>query len=858
MAIDFPSNPTNGQTITVGDITYAYDSTKGVWTDNPQGLTQALDALTDVDTSTAAPTNGQVLVYDSASSKFKPGDMSAGVTVYATIDDLPLSGVAEGEMALVDSTDRLYIFSDLGWYNIALVNTSPSISNVASSYALSTDGSATVITIDAADPEGIPLTFSLVSDTSANTATVVQGTGANTNIFTVTPSTNDADEGSFSLTFRASDGVNIASAASSFTLQFSVLNSKYTTALITSVGANLADNNDFVDSSTNSHTITAAGDPTQTTFSPYRHGGYSAYFDGTGDYLHIADNAAFNFGSGDSTIEMWVYPLGTGTFNLITRGTSGYSGFILSSTGFLESTDGASWAVNITFSTAITANSWQHVAVVRNGSTITVYRNGASIGTSSISGSVVSSAQSLTIGQRAGQSNFSGYMTDLRIVKGTPITPIAGGPEDRLTAVTNTSLLACHLPYFADGSTTGHTINVGGDTKIEPFAPYDYTPSYTSGTHGGSIFVGSGDYLDIGGTSDFTFGTGDFTVEAWIYVTDTSNTFKIFNVGGAQAGSFSLYFLTNGKFQLARYGDAAGAGTTTNSYPHNTWLHVRGVRSSGTTKLFINGVEDTGASYAMSSVTATNVAEIGRTWESSADGEGFIADLRVEVGTAISTSDFDPPTAPVSALTNTDLLLSGTNAGIIDKSQSVKTITLNGNVKSSTTQTKYLTSSMYFDGTGDYVEAGDVSLPADFTVEFWIYANAFANWKGIVGIGASATSHLCVRLTSTGAINFWLNTPSNQGSSAGTLSTGTWTHIAFVRSGSGTNNLKLFVDGQLDTQSTSTYSIPEAPMVIGRSYDSYNGEYLNGYLSDVRITKGLARYTAADESANIPTAALQG
>ena len=179
MAIDFPSNPTNGQTITVGDITYAYDSTKGVWTDNPQGLTQALDALTDVDTSTAAPTNGQVLVYDSASSKFKPGDMSAGVTVYATIDDLPLSGVAEGEMALVDSTDRLYIFSDLGWYNIALVNTSPSISNVASSYTLSADGSATVITIDAADPEGIPLTFSLVSDTSANTATVVQGTGAN-------------------------------------------------------------------------------------------------------------------------------------------------------------------------------------------------------------------------------------------------------------------------------------------------------------------------------------------------------------------------------------------------------------------------------------------------------------------------------------------------------------------------------------------------------------------------------------------------------------------------------------------------------------------------------------------------------
>ena len=61
MAVNFPSNPTNGQTITVSGITYAYDSTQGVWSDNPQGLTQAIDALTDVDTSTTAPTNGQIL-----------------------------------------------------------------------------------------------------------------------------------------------------------------------------------------------------------------------------------------------------------------------------------------------------------------------------------------------------------------------------------------------------------------------------------------------------------------------------------------------------------------------------------------------------------------------------------------------------------------------------------------------------------------------------------------------------------------------------------------------------------------------------------------------------------------------------
>ena len=74
----------------------------------------------------------------------------------------------------------------------------------------------------ATDPEGLPITYSLASDTSGNIATVAQGTGSNTNVFTITPSTNTAHAGTFSLTFRASDGVNLATAVSSFTLQFKV------------------------------------------------------------------------------------------------------------------------------------------------------------------------------------------------------------------------------------------------------------------------------------------------------------------------------------------------------------------------------------------------------------------------------------------------------------------------------------------------------------------------------------------------------------------------------------------------------------------------------------------------------------
>src|SRR5210317_371825 len=228
--------------------------------------------------------------------------VATGVTEYATVDSLPTSGNSTGDQALVTGTNRLYIWNGSGWYNIALINTTPSISGVSSAYTLATDGTATTVTITATDPEGLPIIYSIASDTSGNVATVTQGTGSNTNVFTITPSTTPANAGTFSLTFRASDGVNIATAVSEFTLEFIVENSNYTTALITSVGANDAVNNSFTDSSTNSHTITATGDVTQTTFSPYRHGGYSTYFDGTGDYIRY-DDASLAEGTEDFTVE---------------------------------------------------------------------------------------------------------------------------------------------------------------------------------------------------------------------------------------------------------------------------------------------------------------------------------------------------------------------------------------------------------------------------------------------------------------------------------------------------------------------------------------------------------------------------
>jgi len=868
MAVDFPSNPTNGQTITVSGITYAYDSTQGVWSDSPQGLTQAIDALTDVDTSTVAPTNGQVLQWNSTDSEWQPADSSAGVTVYATIDDLPLSGVAEGSMALVDSTDKLYIFSDAGWYSITLVNITPSISGVNATYTLATDGTATVVTVTATDPEGLPLTYSIVSDTSGNIATVTQGTGANTNQWTITPSTNSANAGNFTLVFRASDGVNVASASSTFELQFSVVNSNYTTALITTADNGFTSNKLFRDSSGNNHTITANGDATQSTFSPYRHGGYSTYFDGTGDYLGVPDDSGFDF-DGDFCVELWLYREGdtSGTYQSIIGGNgNGVNGWTI----YIEN---SSNALKFFFSSFLLSggtvidNQWNHVAVTRSGTSLQMFLNGSVVdsATNSTTFTDSSGGGGTRIGYDFnGNGYYQGYIADIRIVKGAAVYTSAFTPTtERLTAITNTSLLTCHLPYIADGSTNSHAITVNGNTKTEPFGPYQ---TYSASNNGGSAyFDGTGDYLNAGTDSSLALGSGDFTFECWIYppTATMANYAAIYsNTSEGQGDSNALRFGNLGTSSTTLAVQTAASSifnSTSGAVKVGQWNHVALVRNGTATNnmtIYVNGVASgQGTSTANFS---TGYATIGTNVYAGVHYlySGYIADVRVVQGTAVYTSAFTPPTAPLTAISGTGLLLPFDDAGIIDKSQSVKTITLNGDVKSSTTQSKYLTSSMYFDGTGDYVQTPTSNLltfgSEDFTVEGWFYTTSTGAYQYIFDGRNGGTDVTYLYLNNgTGLYAGYGNVND---SSVTTLSLNQWYHFAYVRNGSGTNNITVYIDGTAEWQITNTTNLSSTTRItLGSRYTG--ADYFGGYMSDVRITKGLARYTA---NFTPPSAALGG
>jgi hypothetical protein len=134
---------------------------------------------------------------------------------------IAITGMVAGQTALVTALNRVFMYTGSAWYLIAtMTNASPTaITGVNATYDLATDGTATTITAVSTDPEGFPLTWSYAVTTGSlgSTATVSQAD----NVFTITPSTTEADAGFFSITFSVTDGATGAvNAVSAFTLAF--------------------------------------------------------------------------------------------------------------------------------------------------------------------------------------------------------------------------------------------------------------------------------------------------------------------------------------------------------------------------------------------------------------------------------------------------------------------------------------------------------------------------------------------------------------------------------------------------------------------------------------------------------------
>jgi hypothetical protein len=186
--------------------------------------------------------------------------------------------------------------------------------------------------------------------------------------------------------------------------------------------------NNVTDISQNSFTVTN----TNMTFSSliYKFGGYSGSFNGTSTELTAPNNAVFNFGSSNFTIDFWMYittlPTSGNYYCLVSKfdggANNGYGVYVTNTSGTYQmqafgENGGVALGNTGLVTASLSTNTWYHVAWVRNGNAWNLYLNGTSIGSASSSGSIGTTAQSFTIGveNETGTRWYTGYLDEFRV-----------------------------------------------------------------------------------------------------------------------------------------------------------------------------------------------------------------------------------------------------------------------------------------------------------------------------------------------------------------------------------------------------------------------------------------------------------
>lgn len=646
------------------------------------------------------------------------------------------------------------------------------------------------------------------------------------------------------------------------------VNPIYTLMTVTGAGVNDTNNNTFLDSSSNNFSITRTGVAMQGAFTPFSSpsGYWSQYFSSAGgNYLKFFGGAATTLNA-DFTIEAWVYVnsntsgdpaiCGIGKYNV-----GGGLFFISSSTGELRFWQNTT--LILSSSVAINNQIWTHVALVRQGSTLTVYVDGTARGSTTF-GATISDVDNVGTYISSAQANLTqsghllnGYISNFRIVKNVAVyTGNFTPPVIPLTAVAGTSVLTCQSNRLIDSSSNNFSIDfpasgidVGGVTTFNPFS----TPNYNKSTMGGSVYLNSG-HLTQDVNAAYGYGTGDFTIEFWLNLQNmSSSTTLVSNLTSANSTNPHIYYNATDK-RIYYY--VTGSNRITGSVLNqNRWYHIALCRSAGSTRLFVNGVQS-GATYTDSNNYGTTAPlGIGAYWSGSPVGiftQGYISNLRIVKGTAVYTAAFTPPTAPVTAISGTSVLLNGSNAAIFDSIATSNMATL-GDAKISTAVSKWGTGSMVFDGS-DYIPVAPntnfILGDKNFTIEFWMYSqnNNDAQQKGMFqisnvtgGLSTSYTDGIVIiqgvtgsntALTGALAVNMSGNVI---GSTGAVINLNTWHHVAVVRFGT---NVSLYVDGIRVGRGVGG-NILGSNLAIG---GYYNTSYLYiGYLQDLRISLG-ARY----------------
>lgn len=413
-------------------------------------------------------------------------------------------------------------------------------------------------------------------------------------------------------------------------------------------------------------------------------------------------------------------------------------------------------------------------------------------------------------------------------------------------------------PNFADVSLLLHCDGTNGsttyvDSSSNSFSVSASVPLTTTNPKFGTaaaLNAGGADAIVVSHNAKFNLGSSDFTLEGWFARTSVVGSLRYVLSKGTNTtpSSFAYGFFTDNE----NFGFSWSDGTSSFTLFHSTFMvtdvyfHWAVVRNGSDIALYIDGVRR--ADAVISSAINNNTAAL-RFFEpafASVSSPARLDEFRFTLGVARYTADFTPPTAEFPDANSGALtVLSLHGEALVDSSVSPKTLTAVGAAGPSSAQSKFGGSSLAFLNTIDAITTPSNSafnFSADFTIEAWAYILTTEATAQVIATrrAYNTSSSGTWRMADTG----WQNLSSGVVTVVSyTVPRNQWTHVAISRQ-SGT--LRAFINGILvaSAADTTNYSNTQT-LTIGHDSDLAGvNTPLSGYIDDLRVTAGAARYTA--------------
>jgi len=239
------------------------------------------------------------------------------------------------------------------------------------------------------------------------------------------------------------------------------------------------------------------------------------------------------------------------------------------------------------------------------------------------------------------------------------------GYTDALRADPYAANLVLALPFVSGGLSSGfgdYAPSIKGSGSAKTITNNGVSIASTASYYGSASnfgVAGAPNYLQVSASSDFAYGSNNFTIETWWFPTSTTRqaiyhgswgadySIGIDYNGASNNQKLGMWASSNGSSWNLINADAGGNGITAGTPGQNQWNHIAYVRNGSTFSMYLNGVcvgTVTGITAAVD-VTASDTQVIGEWWNTSAMNSigGYLQDFRIYKGVAKYTGGFDVP-----------------------------------------------------------------------------------------------------------------------------------------------------------------------------------------------------------------------